>query len=99
MNNLKLFIGQKAGSDLESIADYIATKNKNAAVKLLKQFHKTFIKLTKFPNIGVKRKDFTHKDVKFYVMNKKYLIVYKSTEDSIHILRVLSTYQDICYRL
>ena len=96
MSKLKLIIENKAESDMELIADFIAKDNKNAATKMLKHFYKAFEKLTEYPNIGVKRPDFTHKNVKFYVLKKNYLIIYATFEDSIHILRVLTAYQDIC---
>ncbi|MDD3688024.1 MAG: type II toxin-antitoxin system RelE/ParE family toxin [Bacteroidales bacterium] len=96
MNKLNLIIENKAESDLELIADYIAKDNKAAAIKMLKQFYKSFEKLSEFPNMGIKRLDFTYKDVKFYVIKKHYLIIYTIIEDSIHILRVLTAYQDIC---
>lgn len=96
MNKLKLIIENKAESDMESIADYIAKDNKKAASETLKQFYKSFEKLSEYPNIGIKRPDFTYKDVKFYVIKKHYLIIYTVIEYTIHILRVLTAYQDIC---
>ena len=96
MNKLKIVIENKAESDMELVADYIAKDNKNAAIKMLKQFYKSFEKLAVHPNIGVKRPDFTYKDVKFYVVKKHYLIIYTIIGDTIHILRVLTAYQDIC---
>ena len=96
MNNLKLIIEIKAESDIGLIADYIAKDNEKAAGKMLKQFYKSFEKLSEYPNIGTKRLDFTYKDVKFYVIKKHYLIIYTIVEDTIHILRVLTAYQDIC---
>ena len=96
MNKLTLIIENKAESDMELIADYIAKDKKSAASKMLKQFYKSFEKLSEYPNIGTKRLDFTYKDVKFYVIKKHYLIIYKIVEDTIHILRVLTAYQDIC---
>ena len=35
-------------------------------------------------------------DVKFYVIKKNYLIVYKSDDKTLTILRVLTVHQDIC---
>ncbi len=96
MSKLKLIIEIKAESDMELIADYIAKDNKNVASKMLKQFYKSFEKLSEYPNIGIKRPNFTYKDVKFYVIKKHYLIIYTIVEDTIHILRVLTAYQDIC---
>ncbi|MBP3847573.1 type II toxin-antitoxin system RelE/ParE family toxin [bacterium] len=52
------------------------------------------------PNIGKARKDFTYLDVKFYVIKKNYLIVYRIINNKkLRILRVLTTYQDICAEL
>ena len=53
-----------------------------------------------YPNLGKIRKDFTYKDVRFYVLKKKYLLVYSIINStSLRILRVLTTYQDICAEL
>ena len=39
-------------------------------------------------------------DVKFYVVKKNYLIVYRIIDkEKLRILRVLTTYQDICLEL
>lgn len=97
MNDLKLEITSKAYSDIETIADYIAKDNKNAAIKFVKLFYKTFKTLCKHPNLGKIRFDFTYLDVKFYVVKKNYLIVYRIIDNkTLRILRVLTTYQDIC---
>lgn len=52
MNNLKLEITSKAYKDIEIIADYIAKDNKNAAVKFVKLFNKTFEILCLNPCLG-----------------------------------------------
>lgn len=49
-----------------------------------------------YPNLGKQRIDFTYKDVKFYVVKKNYLVLYKSDNDYLYILRVFSSYSDIC---
>lgn len=100
MNNLKLEITSKAYCDIETISDFIANDNKNAAAKLVKLFYKTFKTLCKHPNLGKRRPDFTYLDVKFYVIKKNYLIVYRTLDNAtLRILRVLTTYQDICSNL
>jgi len=53
------------------ISDYISHDNAVAAKNLLKRFYKVFETLAKYPNIGVKRPDFTYKDIMFYVVKKK----------------------------
>lgn len=96
MNNFKLEITEKAYKDIETIADYIAQDNKIAAKKIAAAFHKTFSVLCEHPNLGKLRTDLTRLDVRFYVVKKNYLIVYRITGSAVRILRVLTTYQDIC---
>lgn len=76
MNKLNLKITETAIKDMEIIADYIALDKKNAAIKMLKLFQKSFNSLCRHPNIGAKRQDFTHKDVLFFTIKKRYLIIY-----------------------
>ncbi len=53
--------------------------------------------LCKHPYLGKSREDFTYFDVKFYIVKKTYLIIYRIIDNKIlRILRVLTTYQDIC---
>lgn len=97
MNNLELEITGKAYNDIEIIADYIAKDNKNAATKFVKLFNKAFKTLCKHPYLGKSREDFTYMDVKFYIVKKNYLIIYRIIDDkTLRILRVLTTYQDVC---
>lgn len=96
MNNLNLIIENAAELDMVAIAEYIAKDKKSAAVKMLQLFYESFNKLSNYPELGFSRPDFTYKDVKFFVIKKHYLVVYKTTKNEIHILRVLSSYQDIC---
>ena len=86
----------KAEVDMTLIAEYIAKDNRAAALNLLNQFYATFETLSKYPNLGFTRKDFTYSDVKFYVVRKNFLILYKIEKSTLFILRVLSSYQDIC---
>ena len=85
-----------ACADVETISDYIAKDDVLAAKKLVNRFNKTFEKISKFPNIGIERSDFRHKNVRFFVIDKHYLIVYRSDDNFVEILRVLMSYQDIC---
>ena len=96
MNKLSLTIENSAEKDMYTIADYNAKDNKKAALQLVKEFYTSFNLFCLHPQIGFERKDFTHKNVRFYVVKKNYLIVYTIFENSVHILRVLSAYQDIC---
>lgn len=96
MSNLELEITNAAYCDLDRIAEYIAKDNKKAANSLLKHFYKTFNTLCAHPQIGIKRADFTYKDVMFYIVKKNYVVAYQILDTRLKILRVLATYQDIC---
>ena len=63
----------------------------------MKLLYKTFATLSKHPNLGKTRDDFTYLDVKFYVVKKNYLVIYRIIGNkTLRILRILTTYQDIC---
>ena len=96
MNNLNLKIKSIAINDMEKIADYIADDNKSASLKMLNLFYKSFNDLCKYPEMGVSRKDFTYKEVRFSKVYKHYLVVYNFDNENVYILRVLSNYQNIC---
>lgn len=89
-------IKSKALEDITIIADRIREDNEKATLKFVQVLYETFDKLAKFPNLGISRKDFTYKDVRFFVVKKHYLVVYNFENDCICILRVLSSYQNIC---
>ena len=96
MNKLDLVIENSAERDIYLIADYIAEDNKKAALKLVKEFYKSFELFCLHPKVGFERKDFTYRNVRFFIVKRNYLIVYTIIGNSIHILRILSAYQDIC---
>lgn len=88
-------ITDTAFSDIDEITNYIANKNKKAAINLLELFYESFQALQENPKIGNTRYDLTDKKVFFWVVKKKYLVIYKIEDNNIIILRVLSTYRDI----
>ncbi len=97
MSKLKLIIENKAEDDIKLIVRYL--DDDKAALKVLTNFNKAFDTICLHPNIGFTKEDFIYRDVRFFVVKKKFLIVYKELDACIHILRVLSTYQDICSKL
>lgn len=99
MNNKNYIIKSKALADIQTITDYIAQDKKSAALEFIDLLNKSFEKLSEFPDLGVTRKDFTYLDVKFYIIKKRYLVVYNIEEEKVCILRVLTSYQDICNKL
>lgn len=96
MNKLNLKINDTAIGDMEKISDYIARDDKAAALKMLQLFYKAFENLCSYPSLGVIRKDFTYRDVRFLKVHKRYIVVYNFDEQNIYVLRVLSNYQNIC---
>lgn len=89
-------IKSKALEDITIIADLIREDNEKAALKFVRALYDTFDKLANFPNLGCSRKDFTYRNVRFFVVKKHYLVVYNIENDTVCILRVLSSYQNIC---
>ena len=63
-------IKSKALEDITIIADHIREDNEKAALKFVQVLYETFDKLAKFPNLGLSRKDFTYRDVRFFVVKK-----------------------------
>ncbi len=96
MSKLTLRILDKAEEDMDLIGSYIAQDNIVAASNLLKQFYATFETLAEYPYLGYKQPDFTYQNVRFYVVRKNYLILYKVEQNTLFILRVFPAYQDIC---
>ena len=94
MNNYQ--IKDRAKKDLEIISQYIAQDNKSAALKMLQTIYDKFEDIANNPKIGKKREEFAYLDVRFYVVKKNYLIIYTVQDKTVCILRVLSSYQDIC---
>lgn len=93
---MKLIISKPAEEDLREIYTYIASDNPSAASKMVEVFRRSFDILIGMPRAGSKRLDLTEKDVLFYVIKKRYLVVYTKRDNNLIILRVLTTYQDIC---
>lgn len=97
MNKLNLEITSKALSDIETITDYIAQDNKSAARKLSKEFYKHFETLCKHPNLGKEKENISYLNAKFYIIKQNYVIVYRlMNQNTLRILRILSSCQDIC---
>lgn len=86
-----------AQKDIKQIAEYIAIDNLTASIKLTKSFYETFERLSKMPESGYIRPEWSISEKTRFSNVKKYIIVYKINEDekSINILRVLSTYRNI----
>ena len=90
-----VFITGVAKNDITQIAEYIATDNKNASIKIVGDFYETFELLSNFPETGSIKNDITDKTIRIYTMKKNFAIVYRILNDKIEILRILTRYQNI----
>ena len=84
-----------AKEDITQIAEYIAKNNKSASISIVDNLYKTFELLSNFPETGSIKNDINDKTVRIYTMKKNFAIVYRISNDTIEILRVLTRYQNI----
>ncbi len=98
MSKLKLIITKEAYADLNSISDFIAKDNIDAAKNLIKDLFDLCNTLTEFPNLGVIKEAIKDKTVKIYIHNKQYLIAYRVENDKLVVFKITSRYQNI-YKL
>ena len=84
MNKSELIITDNAYNDMDLISDYIARDNAKAAHKLINILHRACYLLAEFPESGFKRPDFSHKNVSFYIVKKKYLIIYRVQDNVVY---------------
>lgn len=80
--------------DLQSIWQFIAADNAEAADKLLDQFFDAFENLSQWPKQGHRRADLTNRAVRFWPLGK-YLVVYRETRHVLEIVAVLHGARDI----
>jgi len=95
MNKLNIIFSEQAYQDIELICNYISKDNHIAAKKLTNILIKSCDILAAFPDLGVKRLDLSNKNIMFFVVKRRYIIVYKIEKNNIYIIRILSSYQDI----
>ena len=84
-----------AKEDITQIAEYIAKNNKSASISIVDNLYETFELLSNFPETGSIKNDINDKTVRIYTMKKNFAIVYRISNDTIEILRVLTRYQNI----
>lgn len=94
-NQFSVFITEAAKNDITTITDYIALDNKYAAIKLVDLFSKTFGLLADYPETGVVKQDITDKNIRIYIVRKRFFVAYRIVENKVEILRILTNYQNI----
>ncbi|MCX4274873.1 MAG: type II toxin-antitoxin system RelE/ParE family toxin [Candidatus Gastranaerophilales bacterium] len=96
MSRFNILITDNAKCDIINIIKYIETQNKFAALNLSKIFKKTFILLSEFPAAGRNSQYIKDKDILIYIVKKRFIVAYRFVDNKVVILRILSSYQDIC---
>jgi plasmid stabilization system protein ParE len=86
-------ISRTAQTDLESICDYIAASNPDAADRLDEHIHKAIQRLADFPGLGHARPDVTDKRYLFWAVGN-YVIAYRVEKGELVVVRVLHGARD-----
>lgn len=89
-------VSPSARQDVLDITGYIATDNLHASLRLRDRLFAAFDRLAKRPGLGHVRDDLVPREfgVRFWPVGA-YLVIYRSSEPGIQIVRVLSGYRDI----
>jgi plasmid stabilization system protein ParE len=94
--NPRYILSDAAQQDLFNFAEYIVEQYRDvrAARKLDAELHAAFEHIGENVGIGRKRSDWTKKPYRFWVVRKRYIVVYSESSPP-EIIRVISTFQDI----
>lgn len=85
----------QAEQDITEIAAYIAADNRQAAERFVRDCYEAIAQVAERPGIGHSRPDLTSRAVRFWTINRRYMVVYRGDAPIIQILRVLSGYRDL----
>ena len=97
MTKLKIKTTIQSELDIIEIGKYIGQYNKIAAKSILNKIRSMFLTLADYPELGKNRSEFTDdNNIYFFAFQSRYLIVYTINQEELLILRVLSSYQNIC---
>src|ERR1043165_3246730 len=84
----KYIFSPKALNHLQSIWDFIAAENREAADRILDELSAAFEYLAEWPGSGHSRPDLTGRDLRFWPV-RSYLVVYREKSDPLQIGRHL----------
>ncbi len=89
-------VSPQARQDIIGITDYIAADSLGAAFRLRDRLFAAFDRLARRPNMGHVRDDLVAREfgVRFWPVGA-YLVIYRSSEGTVQIVRVLSGFRDI----
>jgi len=86
-------ISRKADADIESICDYIAQNNPDAADRLDEQIHRAIQLIATFPGLGHTRPDVRDNRYLFRAVGN-YVIAYRLEKNELVVVRVLHGARD-----
>ena len=91
---LNCIILSEAEDDLDSIHEYIAYDNWDAAERIIADISRAIDTLTENPDLGRVREDLTQKPVRFFFV-KHFVIAYHADATALNIVRILDGRRDI----
>ena len=86
-------ISRRANADIESICDYIAKDNPEAAERLDERIHNTIQMLAHFPRMGHLRSDVADKRYLFWTVDR-YVISYRLKGKQLIVVRIVHGSRD-----
>ncbi|MBI1851113.1 MAG: type II toxin-antitoxin system RelE/ParE family toxin [Planctomycetes bacterium] len=91
-------VSPEAEADLDSIHDFIAADDPDAARRVILEIRDAVRRLAEMPHLGHERKDITDQPVRFWPVYT-YLIVYRPESRPLEIARVVSGYRNLAQHL
>lgn len=89
-----LVLSPEAAADLEEIADFIASENVDAALRVLTEIRQAMERLTDAPEIGHSREDLTSEPFRFWPV-RRYLVIYRASPEAVEVSRILHSARDV----
>lgn len=86
-------LSRQADADLDSIAEYIARENPDAALHVLEGLHDTLLLLAKNPDLGRLRDDL-RPNLRLFPAAQNYVICYYPLKDGIEIATIIHGRRD-----
>lgn len=84
----------RAIADLEEIWDTIAAANIDAADRVIDELFEVFEVISRFPNSGVSRRDWTSKPLRFVTV-RPYVVAYRPAVEPVEIVTVIHSARDV----
>jgi plasmid stabilization system protein ParE len=92
-------IAPVARLDLQDIVRYIGADSPSAARKVRAALFEAFDSLAAQPGMGHTRPDLTGRDLRFWTVMNRYMIVYREAREQLEIVRVFGPGRDVAAML